>query len=116
PRSSSEERSDADEWMFEIVLDYGDHGADPRPAASAAWSCRTDPFSSYRAGFETRSYRLCQRILTFHHFDSEPGVGRDCLVRSLDLTYAPDGVATKLIGVRAKGYRRDGGGYVSLGL
>ena len=32
-----------------------------------------DPFSSYRAGFEVRTYRLCQRVLMFHHFPDEAG-------------------------------------------
>ena len=47
---------------------------------------REDPFSSYRAGFEVRTYRLCQRALMFHHFPDEAGVGNDCLVRSADGT------------------------------
>ena len=34
----------------------------------AQWPYRSDPFSTYRAGFEVRTYRLCQRVLMFHHF------------------------------------------------
>ena len=37
------------------------------------WPVRNDPFSSYRAGFEVRTYRLCQRVLMFHHFPDEAG-------------------------------------------
>ena len=47
---------------------------DPTAAAIAGdWLCRHDPFSSYRAGFEVRTYRLCQRVLMFHHFPDEAG-------------------------------------------
>jgi Salmonella virulence plasmid 65kDa B protein len=74
-------------WMFEVVFDYGEHDpAHPTPTDAGAWHCRDDPFSSYRAGFEVRTYRLCQRVLLFHHFPADPEVGQDCLVRSMDLT------------------------------
>ena len=49
--------------------------------------CRSDPFSTYRPGFEVRTYRRCHRVLMFHHFADEPGVGADCLVSSTDLSY-----------------------------
>ncbi|KJK75419.1 hypothetical protein H634G_09437 [Metarhizium anisopliae BRIP 53293] len=52
-------------WMFEVVIDYGDHDFDrPTPTSQNPWLCRNDPFSVYRAGFEVRHYRLCQRVLT----------------------------------------------------
>ena len=57
-----------------------------RRTTGPAWPCRPDPFSTYRAGFEVRTYRLCRRVLMFHHFPDEAGVGADCLVRSTDLT------------------------------
>jgi hypothetical protein len=79
------------DWMFEVVFDYGEHNAEaPQPGDDRAtsnsipWPVRNDPFSSYRAGFEVRTYRLCQRALMFHHFVDEPDVGADCLVRSTD--------------------------------
>src|SRR5262249_36220559 len=76
-------------WMVEVVSDYGEHDADtPAPGdATVKWLCRNDPFSSYRSGFEVRTYRLCQRVLLFHHFPGEDGVGTDCLVRSTDFVY-----------------------------
>lgn len=80
-------------WMFEAVLDYGEHSAgSPGTAEDGTWLCRNDPFSSHRSGFEVRGYRLCQRVLMFHHFPDEPGVGADCLVRSTEFAYrdAPD--------------------------
>jgi len=74
-------------WLFEVVLDYGEHHTtDPQPDDSGQWLCRNDPFSSYRAGFEVRTYRLCQRVLMFHHIP-EPGVGANCLVRSTSFAY-----------------------------
>jgi len=76
-------------WMFEVVFDYGEHDQDaPTPDDAGKWDFRNDPFSTYRAGLEVRTTRLCQRVLMFHHFDGEEGVGNDCLVRSTDFTYS----------------------------
>ena len=81
-----------DEWCFEAVVDYGEHDLEnPTPAEVVSWPCREDPFSSYRAGFEIRTYRACQRILMFHNFpelDAAP-----VIVRSTDLTYSTDTAA-----------------------
>jgi RHS repeat-associated protein len=118
-------------WMFEIVLDYGEHDeADPTPADGGDWICRHDPFSSNRAGFELRTYRLCQRILIFHHFPDEEDVGADCLVRSLSFTYAStrgvaadvthgNPVASCLASITVTGHRRKAAlatGYTSTSL
>lgn len=113
------------EWMFEVVFDYGEHDEDnPTPAETKQWICRNDPFSSYRAGFEVRTYRLCQRVLMFHHFPQEEGVGQDCLVRSTDFAYRstrdnPEDVkkgnplASFVASVTQSGYkRRASGGYL----
>lgn len=77
------------EWLFELVFDYGEHDTDrPTPIQSAqSRPVRRDPFSTYRAGFEVRTYRLCRRVLMFHHFQAELGV-QDCLVNSTDFHYA----------------------------
>ena len=107
------------EWMFEVVFDYGEHDADaPGSNDSGVWPVRNDPFSSYRAGFEVRTYRLCQRILMFHHFPGEPGVGADCLVRSSDFDYSyeenPSDVRNPiysfLLSVTQSGYKRNSAG------
>lgn len=86
-----------DTWMFEAVIDYGDHSGRPEddrfptPQPDTPWPARADAFSSHRAGFELRTYRLCRRVLMFHHFPDAPGVGLDCLVRSTDFHYGlPD--------------------------
>jgi RHS repeat-associated protein len=108
-------------WHFEIVFDYGEHGADaPVPNEAGAWPARADPFSSYRAGFEVRTYRTCQRVLMFHHFPGESSVGRDCLVRSTDFKYSGETdptdvrcpVYTFLSQVTQSGYRRSNGSYI----
>ena len=75
-------------WHFEVVFDYGDHSLNsPTPKPDQSWSVRPDPFSTYRAGFEVRTYRRCKRVLVFHNFPDETAVGADCLVRSFDLLY-----------------------------
>lgn len=77
-------------WFFEVVFDYDDHDKNrPLPREPQKhWLVRKDPFSSYRAGFEVRTYRRCQRVLMFHHFPDEAGVRANCLVRSTDFTYS----------------------------
>ena len=75
-------------WMFEVVFDYGDHDEiAPSVKETRPWTVRGDPYSNRRPGFEIRTYRLCERVLMFHHFPDEPGVGVDCLVSSLDINY-----------------------------
>lgn len=77
----------ADGWAFEVVLDYGDHDRnEPTPDPDRPWPVRPDPFSSYRAGFEVRAYRLCRRVLMFHRFSGWQD-GGPVLVRSTDLDY-----------------------------
>ena len=105
------------DWCFELVFDYGEHDeAAPLPEDERRpWPCRADPFSTYRPAFELRTYRLCRRILMFHHFPDAPGVGRACLVRSTDLVHADPDEADparpfySLLGsITQTGYRRTG--------
>ena len=100
--------------MFEVVFDYGEHAPDaPQPDDAGAWTFRDDPFSSYRAGFEVRTTRLCQRVLMFHHFPDEAGVGENCLVRSTTFDYRETPIAAFITAVTQSGYKRaDGGGYL----
>ena len=64
------------DWMFSVVLDYGDHtSVPPTPEADQSWPLRPDPFSAYRARFEVRTYRRIQRILFFNNFPAEPTAG-----------------------------------------
>ncbi|MEU0094818.1 SpvB/TcaC N-terminal domain-containing protein [Kribbella sp. NPDC006257] len=102
---------EAADFRFEVVFDYGDHaGAAPAPDTTVPWPLRLDAFSTYRPGFEVRTYRLCRRILTFHRFGE---LGPDpVLVRSTDLDYRADPALTVLTTVTERGYQpRAGGGY-----
>ncbi len=104
-------------WHFEAVFDYGDGHYSAAPAdaegrvfvtaaaqapAGATWPVRADPFSSHRAGFEVRTYRLCRRVLMFHRF-SELGA-EPVLVKSTDFAYRETSSATFLESVTHSGY------------
>jgi RHS repeat-associated protein len=118
-------------WMFEVVFDYGEHDEHtPHPgdglsgdSNSTPWPCRDDPFSSYRAGFEVRTYRLCRRVLMFHHFPDEE-VDSNCLVRSTNFSYSSKQdlanttgpVYTFLDAVTQYGYKRLDGSYLKRSL
>ena len=98
-------------FHFQVVFDYGEHDIQrPRPQEGQPWSVRVDPFSSHRAGFEVRTYRLCRRVLMFHRFP-ELGAAPQ-LVRSTDFGYRETPVLTYLETVTHAGYKPDGqGGY-----
>ena len=123
PRQPSEDLDQRTDWHFEIVCDYGEHDRNnPAPLDAGKWLCRHDPFSTYRSGFEVRTYRLCQRVLMFHHFPLED-IGSNCVVKSTDLAYrssrsvVEDGqkghpVASFIASVTHTSYRRRAaGGY-----
>src|SRR5262249_14418554 len=104
PRRPGEDLTQRTDWLFEVVFDYGEHSQDdPKPNDAGAWLSRRDPFSTYRAGFEVRSYRLCQRVLMFHHFPEEE-IGRDCLVKSTDIVYQANPIASFISAVTQTGY------------
>jgi RHS repeat-associated protein len=131
PRFLTQAEIDNAGWMFEVVFDYDEHGTNaPTPSETREWSYRQDPFSTYRAGFEVRTTRLCQRVLMFHHFpgEKEPDgteVGKNCLVRSTDFTYsyeqkpkdARNPIYSFLLSVTQTGYKRNpAGGYIQKSL
>ncbi len=92
-------------WLFELVLDYGEHDTVdglPQYAESMTWPGRQDAFSSYRAGFEIRDYRLCRRILMFHRF-SELG-SAPYLVKATLLDFDDNPIATQLKSITHAGY------------
>lgn len=129
------------DWMFEVVFDYDEgHFTEAAPNAQGRvfaqvqvdprtgshWPTRQDPFSSYRAGFEVRTYRLCQRVLMFHHIPDLPNGEKGCdgLVRSTDFTYsyeqnpkdARNPIYSFLLSVTQSGYKRTNGSYLKRGL
>src|SRR5437868_6439216 len=98
-------------WLFELVFDYEEGHYEDLPVDAEArhfvratkdgsreWPARRDPFSSHRAGFETRTYRLCRRALMFHHFPQELGAD-DYLVRSMEFVYDEGPVASFITSV-----------------
>lgn len=75
------------------------------------WNLRNDRFSSYRAGFEIRTYRLCQRVLMFHRLPlslDDATLGDPVLVRSTDFHYDenPHNGMSTLTKVTQRGYRK----------
>jgi hypothetical protein len=109
------------DWMFEVIFGYGEGHFSDLPLDStrseaaqhrfvtaqaheaSPWLVRQEPFSSYRAGFELRTYRLCRRVLMFHHFPEELDTA-DCLVRSTDFIYAESPIASFITSVTQSGY------------
>lgn len=97
-------------FLFEVVLDYGEHDTQkPSTKEINRWPARQDAYSDYRPGFEVRTWRLCRRVLMFHHFREELGF-EDYLVRSLDLVYEEHPHLTYLEKIVQTGYiwNRDG--------
>lgn len=111
PLSVTEPSHPANQWRFEVVFDFGEHGAGVTPshAETAAWPVREDPTSTYRPGFEVRTYRLCRRILTFHHFPELEG-GAATLVGATELTFDEDPAGTVLDSITYRGHRTEADG------
>ncbi len=111
------------DFCFELVFDFGDHDKDaPLPdEPGKAWSVRPDPFSVHHATFEVRTYRLCRRILMFHHFPAVADVGANCLTGSTDIVYQHDltpadpgnPIYAFVASIGASGYRRSGTSYLA---
>jgi RHS repeat-associated protein len=127
PRFLTQAEIDNAGWMFEVVFDYGEHDDEaPTPGDSGDWDYRNDPFSTYRAGFEVCTTRLCQRVLIFHHIPDLPDgtEGYEGLARSTDFTYSYEEQPTDvrnpiysfLLSVTQSGYNRQGSGYLKRSL
>jgi RHS repeat-associated protein len=105
------------DWMFEVVFDYDEGHYEDLPAdantpraqasvsATRGWTVRRDPFSTFRPGFEVRAYRLCRRVLMFHHFPEELGAD-DYLVRSTEFDYDETPIASFITSITQSGYVR----------
>jgi RHS repeat-associated protein len=115
-------------WLFEVVFDYGEGYYQPSPpdadgrvfvsatlTPAGTWPVRQDPFSHYRSRFEVRTYRLCQRVLMFHHFDTELR-SPDYLVRATEFTYQENPIASVMTSVTQSGYVLQGDSYLRASL
>jgi RHS repeat-associated protein len=113
PRVPGEDLALRDDWLFELVFDYGEHdeGA-PTTKEEHTWPVRQDPFSLFRSTFDVRTYRLCRRVLMFHHFPDELKFPdeltgpKDYLVRSTDFEYKETSVASFITSITQSGYAR----------
>jgi RHS repeat-associated protein len=121
PRTVTRARMAAQHWLFHVVFDYGEHHpATPTPDDAGVPPVRVDAFSTYRAGFEVRTARLCHRVLMYHSFPDEPSVGPDCLVGATEFEYWPmadpaqadQPVYAKLRAITSAKFRRTNSGYV----
>ncbi|WP_271589181.1 SpvB/TcaC N-terminal domain-containing protein [Bradyrhizobium sp. CCBAU 53415] len=104
------------EWLFEVVLDYGDESFSHEPEADGfervRWTnapphprhARRDPFSKSRSGFEIRTHRLCRRFLVVHRMPEMLGSERT-LVRDIQLDYDERPLGTRLSHVTQSSYR-----------
>lgn len=102
-----------DGWCFEVVLDYGDHSAAGLPgvAPDRKWPARPDAFSTFRPGFDLRTYRLCRRVLVFHRF-AELGP-QPHAVAAYAMEYNERATGTTLAAVKYSRSRRDAAGIVT---
>jgi RHS repeat-associated protein len=95
-------------FLFEVVFDYGEYRIAPDNDAPLVpvrpWSARPDPFSSYVAGFERRTCRLCRHILMAHRFPDELGADA-ALVRVMALAYDESPYASRLVSIGVEGWR-----------
>jgi hypothetical protein len=73
------------DYLFQTVFDYGEYELDSPYAKTNNWIYRSDAFSDYKAGFEIRTTRLCQRVLLYHFFDELPG--GSALIKSTNFEY-----------------------------
>jgi len=114
PHQPGEDLSLRDDWLFEAVFDYGEHYAENDQGQPTfvsiednqhQWESRQDSFSTYRAGFEVRTYRLCRRVLMFHHFPDELGTN-DYLVRATEFTYNQTPIASFITKATQASYAR----------
>ena len=100
-----------DDFHFQTVFDYGEHDRlEPNAAETNTWSVRKDPLSSYRAGFEIRSYRRCKQVLLFHQFEHElPTPSEPVSAISFDYDEQTEGFSF-LTKITQTGYKRDNNG------
>lgn len=108
----------ATDWLFILVMDYGERGTDPATApdwltpGSGSWLCRQDRFSGWEYGFEVRTRRLCRQVLMFHCISALSGEEKENdaphLVSRLLLNYNESPSVTTMKSVQQMAYEPDG--------
>ncbi len=94
-------------WLFETAFDYGNYSENTNNTnlPTRDWKNRKDPYSTYSPGFEIRTYRLCRRVLMFHHFDEL--LTPASLVGVLNCSYDEKEPGTTLTALSYSGIRKD---------
>lgn len=107
-----EGQNQAEQWLFEVVFDYGEYNLDSdNPYIPVQqWTNRQDAFSTYQAGFEIRTHRLCRSILMFHRFEAEFG-SEPILVNATRFSYKETPIVSLMTGVESVGYSYENGKY-----
>ncbi|HLP37240.1 SpvB/TcaC N-terminal domain-containing protein [Lacibacter sp.] len=109
-----------EDYMFQTIFDYGTLLLDDPIDKINTWDYRPDAFSDYKAGFEIRTTRLCQRVLLFHVFEElalRPDQSdKKTLIRSVNFEYdtATEQGFSFLKKISSYGYiKKEGGTYSS---
>ncbi|WP_261643517.1 SpvB/TcaC N-terminal domain-containing protein [Erwinia mallotivora] len=107
----------AGDWLFVVVLDYGEREANSAVATDwiapgkGSWHCRQDRFSGYQYGFDLRTRRLCRQVLMYHAVTALDGIEKTGdepqLVTRLLLDYDQSPSVTTLKNVRQIAYEAD---------
>ena len=107
PLKPDESLPNTNKWLFETVFDYGDYPDNTNTSNQPIqdWKNRKDPYSTYSPGFEIRTYRLCRRVLMFHHFDEL--LTPTSLVGILNCNYDEKASGTTLKTLSYSGVRKD---------
>ncbi|ADD41848.1 SpvB/TcaC N-terminal domain-containing protein [Stackebrandtia nassauensis] len=86
PLGPDEAVPEGNTWRLRVELEY---------------TARPDAYSTYTAGFEVRTYRLCERIAQYHEFAA---LGGEELVAAYDLDHVLDESGSRLTAVNYTGF------------
>lgn len=73
-------------FAFTVRFLYAEFNPEQPDSFPTDWSLRSDPFSSFRSGFEVRNLRLCRGIAIYHHFTGEFN-NQSVLTNALHIAY-----------------------------
>lgn len=104
-----------DEWLFAVVLDYGERGEDTSKPPTwvipgeGNWPERADAFSNWEYGFEVRTHHLCRQILMYSMLAAEKKTDTTpYLVTQLLLQYDESPNITLLQSIRQMAWEAEG--------